>query len=405
MHAAPGRRRGPAGLRAAAGPGGGQPSKRRHRAAGYGRPGCCSASSPTRCSATRGAGTRSPGSAPPRPRWSGAGTPTPGPGRGLHAARPGRRGGGARAWPWSGPVGRHPLIGVLGTAAADLGGARRCVAGRARRGAGRRADAGDLAAARARMPSLCGRDPALLDAAGMARAGIESMAENTSDAVVAPLLWGARRRGARVCSATARSTPWTRWSATGRRATGGSAGPPPGSTTWPTWCRPGSPRLLFAVLAPAVGGSPAAALRAWRRDAGGASQPQRRPGRGGRGRRARGDARRADRLPARRRAAAAARPRDRRRPRIDLRRAARLSRLAGAAAAVLAGAARPVRPGLARGRRPRSRRSSPASAADAGSVRLRRRRGAAAAPAGRSRPARTARSRRRSATAGRRRSW
>ena len=41
------------------------------------------------------------------------------------------------------------------------------------------------------MPSLCGRDPALLDAGGMARAGTESMAENTSDAVVAPLLWGA----------------------------------------------------------------------------------------------------------------------------------------------------------------------------------------------------------------------
>jgi Cobalamin biosynthesis protein CobD/CbiB len=52
-------------------------------------------------------------------------------------------------------------------------------------------DTGDLAAARARIPSLCGRDPELLDAAGMARAGTESMAENTSDAVVAPLLWGA----------------------------------------------------------------------------------------------------------------------------------------------------------------------------------------------------------------------
>jgi adenosylcobinamide-phosphate synthase len=52
-------------------------------------------------------------------------------------------------------------------------------------------DADDLAAARARIPHLCGRDPSALDAAGMARAGCESVAENTSDAVVAPLLWGA----------------------------------------------------------------------------------------------------------------------------------------------------------------------------------------------------------------------
>ena len=49
----------------------------------------------------------------------------------------------------------------------------------------------DLAAARAVLPSLCGRDPVTLDAAGMARAVVESVAENTSDAIVAPLLWGA----------------------------------------------------------------------------------------------------------------------------------------------------------------------------------------------------------------------
>src|SRR5207253_11006925 len=50
--------------------------------------------------------------------------------------------------------------------------------------------ADDLAGARALMPNLVGRDPALLDRAGMARAAIESVAENTSDAVVGPLLWG-----------------------------------------------------------------------------------------------------------------------------------------------------------------------------------------------------------------------
>ena len=49
----------------------------------------------------------------------------------------------------------------------------------------------DLASARTVLPSLCGRDPATLDGAGMARAVVESVAENTSDAVVAPLLWGA----------------------------------------------------------------------------------------------------------------------------------------------------------------------------------------------------------------------
>ena len=49
----------------------------------------------------------------------------------------------------------------------------------------------DLASAREVLPSLCGRDPAQLDADQIARAVIESVAENTSDAVVAPLLWGA----------------------------------------------------------------------------------------------------------------------------------------------------------------------------------------------------------------------
>jgi adenosylcobinamide-phosphate synthase len=49
----------------------------------------------------------------------------------------------------------------------------------------------DLPAARRVLPSLCGRDPAGLDATQITRAVIESVAENTSDAVVAPLLWGA----------------------------------------------------------------------------------------------------------------------------------------------------------------------------------------------------------------------
>ncbi|WNI14970.1 cobalamin biosynthesis protein [Actinacidiphila sp. ITFR-21] len=59
------------------------------------------------------------------------------------------------------------------------------------RAVGAALEAGDLAAARARLPHLCGRDPQALDAAGIARAVVESVAENTSDAVVGALVWGA----------------------------------------------------------------------------------------------------------------------------------------------------------------------------------------------------------------------
>ncbi|MFF7750191.1 cobalamin biosynthesis protein [Streptomyces sp. NPDC007971] len=56
---------------------------------------------------------------------------------------------------------------------------------------GRALEAGDVEAARARLPHLCGRDPQALDADGIARAVVESVAENTSDAVVGALVWGA----------------------------------------------------------------------------------------------------------------------------------------------------------------------------------------------------------------------
>jgi adenosylcobinamide-phosphate synthase len=52
-------------------------------------------------------------------------------------------------------------------------------------------DRGELAAARIQVTHLVGRDPSLLGHTGVARATVESVAENTSDAVVAPLLWGA----------------------------------------------------------------------------------------------------------------------------------------------------------------------------------------------------------------------
>lgn len=51
--------------------------------------------------------------------------------------------------------------------------------------------ADDLEAARQQVARLVGRDTRQLDCSEVARAAVESVAENSSDAVVAPLLWGA----------------------------------------------------------------------------------------------------------------------------------------------------------------------------------------------------------------------
>jgi adenosylcobinamide-phosphate synthase len=80
---------------------------------------------------------------------------------------------------------------VLLTAAATwtvLGGASLV---REARTIGAALEAGDLAAARERLPYLCGRDPRELDEQEVARAVVESVAENTADAVVNALVWGA----------------------------------------------------------------------------------------------------------------------------------------------------------------------------------------------------------------------
>jgi adenosylcobinamide-phosphate synthase len=50
---------------------------------------------------------------------------------------------------------------------------------------------GDLERARRLLPTLVGRDPSNLSPSEIARAVVESVAENTVDAVVAPSLWGA----------------------------------------------------------------------------------------------------------------------------------------------------------------------------------------------------------------------
>ncbi len=124
----------------------------------------------------------------------------------------------------------------------------------------------DVEGARASVPSLCGRDPASLDEAGIARATVESVAENTSDAQVAPLWWGVLGgvtgllvyRGANTLDAMIghRSPRYARFGWAAARFDDVANYLPARATG-----------ILVAVCAPAVGGSPREALAAWRRDA------------------------------------------------------------------------------------------------------------------------------------------
>ncbi|MGW6626053.1 cobalamin biosynthesis protein [Nocardia sp. NPDC055002] len=135
-----------------------------------------------------------------------------------------------------------------------------------------RLDAGDLAGARDLLPSLCGRDPSVLDVDGLARAALESIAENTSDAAVAPLLWGAVAgvpgvlgyRAVNTLDAMVgyRNERYERFGWAAAR-TDDVANLVPARVTG----------LLTAALAPVVGGKPSGALRAWRRDAAGHPSP------------------------------------------------------------------------------------------------------------------------------------
>ncbi|GAA1774637.1 cobalamin biosynthesis protein [Nocardioides hankookensis] len=128
--------------------------------------------------------------------------------------------------------------------------------------------AGDLPGARRRLTHLVGRDTSTLDEAEVARAVIESLAENTSDAVVAPLVWGAvsgapgllAYRAANTLDAMVghRNARYERfgWSA---------------ARLDDLLNLPGS--RLTALLAVALGDDHAGAWRAWRRDAGGHPSP------------------------------------------------------------------------------------------------------------------------------------
>lgn len=125
---------------------------------------------------------------------------------------------------------------------------------------------GDVEAAKRLLPSLCGRDPALLDADGLARAAVESVAENTSDAHVAPLLCAAVGGAPAVLAYRAVNTldsmighhspRYTRFGWAAARL-----------DDLANYAAARVTATLVVMCAPAVGGSPAGALRAWIRDA------------------------------------------------------------------------------------------------------------------------------------------
>jgi len=125
---------------------------------------------------------------------------------------------------------------------------------------------GDVDGARRLLPSLCGRDPERLDGAGLARAALESVAENTSDAQVASLLWATAGgvpavlayRGINTLDSMIghRSARYIRFGWAAARLDDAANFFPARATA-----------ALVVMCAPLVGGSPSGAVRAWRRDA------------------------------------------------------------------------------------------------------------------------------------------
>jgi len=125
---------------------------------------------------------------------------------------------------------------------------------------------GDVDGARRLLPSLCGRDPERLDGAGLVRAALESVAENTSDAQVASLLWATAGgvpavlayRGINTLDSMIghRSARYIRFGWAAARLDDAANFFPARATA-----------ALVVMCAPLVGGSPSGAVRAWRRDA------------------------------------------------------------------------------------------------------------------------------------------
>jgi len=233
-------------------------------------------------------------------------------------------------------LGRRTALAALTWAA--LGG--RSLAGEARRVAAA-LDTGDLDAARAALPALAGRDPAGLDAPGICRAVVESIAENTGDAVVGPLVWGALAGPAGVAGYRAANTLDAMVGHRSERYErfGWAAARLDDVMSWPG-ARAGA--ALAAACAPVAGGSPSAAWRTLRRD--GAAHPSPNA--------ARLEAAFAGALGVRLGGALTYAGREERRPALGdgpapdtatVHRAVRLSLAVGAAAAILCAAARSVR--------------------------------------------------------------
>jgi adenosylcobinamide-phosphate synthase len=134
----------------------------------------------------------------------------------------------------------------------------------------------DLDGARATLPSLCGRDPAGLDGAQLCRAAVESVAENTSDAVVGALVWGAIAGPAGVAAYRAANTLDAM---VGHRSAryesfGWAAAKLDDVMSWPG-ARVAA--ALTVVCSPLVGGSPRTTWRTLRAD--GAAHPSPNAGR------------------------------------------------------------------------------------------------------------------------------
>lgn len=134
--------------------------------------------------------------------------------------------------------------------------------GREARAIGDALTAGDLDLARERLPHLCGRDPQALDAAGVARAVVESVAENTSDAVVGALVWGAAAGAPGLVAFRAVNTldAMVGHKSPRYRRYGWASARLDDVAGWPG-------ARLTAVLAAVAGTDPRGAVRAWRADA------------------------------------------------------------------------------------------------------------------------------------------
>lgn len=125
---------------------------------------------------------------------------------------------------------------------------------------------GDHAGSRELLPWLCGRDPAALGPEELARAVVESVAENTSDAAVATLFWAALAGppGAAVHRAANTLDAMVGHRSERYRHFGTAAARLDDVLGFLPARLAGA---LGVVSAPTVGGSPAGALRVWVRDA------------------------------------------------------------------------------------------------------------------------------------------